>query len=277
MNLLRTWKYYNHAMIPATAPHKSVDEGELQKKSFWRNNKGALLARWTTAFDCGYETNWWYVIKDKPFDIAELKAKRRYEVNRGIKNFDVKLIDPTRYIEELYLIQIAAFSAYPEKYRPSVNEKEFKESIKKWKSFTVFGAFHRDTGMMVGYAYLAQKAADFVNFSVLKTNPEYEKLGLNAALVEKILAHYQNFLSDGGIICDGARSINHETSFQDYLEKYFNFRKAYCKLHIKYNPLFRWIVRLLYPMRKILLRLDSIGMAHSMNAILKMEEIYREG
>ena len=39
-------------------------------------------------------------------------------------------------------------------------------------------------------------------------------------------------------ICDGERNILHETSFQNYLEKYFGFRKAYCKLNLKYRCFF---------------------------------------
>ncbi len=31
-----------------------------------------------------------------------------------------------------------------------------------------------------------------------------------------------------GCICDGARIVQHETSFLDYLGKYFGFIKAYC-------------------------------------------------
>ena len=82
-------------------------------------------------------------------------------------------------------------------------------------------------------------------------------------------------LANGTIICDGARSINHETHFQDYLEKYFDFRKAYCKLHIEYNPKIKWSIPLLYSMRKMLLKFDGIGFVHQINAVLKMEEIVR--
>ena len=39
-----------------------------------------LLARWTEDFDCGYETEWWYVIKDTPLDLSKLKKKRRYDI-----------------------------------------------------------------------------------------------------------------------------------------------------------------------------------------------------
>ena len=53
-----------------------------------------------TCDDCGYETNWWYVVKDTPFDLNSLKAKRRYEINKGIKNFEVIDIDPKNYSED---------------------------------------------------------------------------------------------------------------------------------------------------------------------------------
>lgn len=234
-----------------------------------------LLARWTTEFDCGYETTWWYVIKDRPFDIMALKSKRRYEINKGIKNFDVKVIDPTRYEEEMYSIQVAAYSAYPEKYRPKVNKNGFTDSLANWGKYVVFGAFYRETNEMVGYAYFEQESDNYIDFKVLRTNPEYEKYSINAALVEKILSYLSSFLECGGIICDGARSISHETKFQDYLEKYFGFRKAYCKLHITYNPRMKWIVKMLFPFRRVLNRLDEIGLIHQINSVLYMEELCR--
>ena len=138
---MKNWKYYNHAAIPVTA----------------------LLERWTTEFDCGYETNWWYVVKDNPFDINALKSKRRYETNKGIKNFNVKEIEPMNYAD-----------------------------------------------------------------------------------------------------------------FQDYLEKYFGFRKAYCKLHIVYNPKVKWLIMLMFPIRRFLMKLDGIGKVHQINSVLRMEEIVRE-
>ena len=141
----------------------------------------------------------------------------------------------------------------------------------------VFGAFFRETGRLAGYARLSQSWADVVSFSVLKTDPEYEKYAVNAALVEKLLSHYADFLSAGGLISDGERSISHETHFQDYLEKYFGFRKAYCRLHVAYNPKIRWAVKLLYPFRGLLGRLDCIRAVHPINAVIRMEEICRRG
>ena len=99
--MMKTWKYYKHAMIPTTAPHEEIDEEVLKNKQFWKENKNALLARWTTDWDCGHETNWWYVIKDDSFDISSLKSKRRYEINKGKKNFTVKRINPMEYEDEI--------------------------------------------------------------------------------------------------------------------------------------------------------------------------------
>lgn len=269
------WRYYNHAAIPTVAPNKTPDCTLIENGNVWEMEGAPLLARWTTDFDCGFETNWWYVIKDEPFDIDALKAKRRYEINKGIKNFDVKIINPCEYKEELFRVRVAAFSAYPEKYRPTVDKDGFINGIENWAKFTVFGAFFRETNELTGYALLIKENESFLNFSVLKTNPAFEKYSVNAALVQKMLDNYTEFLSCGGIICDGARSISHETNFQNYLEKYFGFRKAYCHLHIRYNPKIKWLIEPLFLLRKVLLALDGIGIVHSVNGVLKMEEIRR--
>lgn len=271
------WRYYNHGAIPTVPPHENPDMGPLENKSIWKiGRKVPLLARWTTEFDCGYETNWWYIIKDTPFDISQLKAKRRYEVNKGIKYFDVRKIDPCDYKEELYSVQVAAFSAYPEKYRPTVDKQAMFSKIDQWGQYVVFGAFHRESGELSGYAFLMQTRHDYVDFNVLKTKPEQEKFSVNAALVAGILQYFHDFLLNGGMICDGARSIHHETAFQDYLEKYFGFRKAYCHLHVAYNPKIKWLIKLLFPVRKCLLKLDMLGMVHQINSVLKMEALVRE-
>lgn len=274
---MQGWRFYNHAAIPEGSPLSGVDLSPVEDGTIWKaEGERPLLARWTTDFDCDCESQWWYVIKDTPFDPAALKAKRRYEINKGQKNFEVRILDPRDCKEALYRVQVAAFSAYPSKYRPTVNKESFFAQTETWgKGTLVLGAFSRETGALSGYALLVEKDRNFVSFNVLKTDPVFEKYGVNAALVEKALDCYSDFLKNGGILCDGERNINHETAFQDYLQKYFGFRKAYCRLHIAYNPKIRWIVRLLYPFRRLLCKLDSIRPVHKVNAVLKMETICR--
>lgn len=276
---IKGWKYYNHAAVPTSAPHEDVDITPIENGKLWKfsGKMTPLLARWATDFDCGYETNWWYIVKDAPFDISAIKSNYRYKINKGKRNFDVRVIDPSDFKEELYQVEVAAFSGYPKKYRPTVNKDEFISNLDKWVNCIVFGAFFRETDELAGYTMITVTDAKWLDLFVQKTNPEFEKLQVNAALVEKVVTHYVDFLENGGIICDGSRSINHETNFQDYLEKYFGFRKAYCQLHIAYHPAIKWIIKLLYPVRGLLLRMDDIGIVHLINGVLRMEEICRRG
>lgn len=273
------WKYYNHAMIPTCAPHEEPDLTPIQDGSIWKVHKGGtpVLARWTTDWDCGYETEWWYVIKDTPFDITLLKAKRRYEIRRGEKYFDVKPIDPKEYIDALFEVQQEAFLAYPPKYRPIADREAFYKAARRWgtERVSVFGAFWRETGELCGYS-LVNVNDGYLGLSVQKTKPRYEKYQISAALVYAILGKYRALLDGGCYIADGARNILHETQFQDYLGKYFGFRRAYCRLHVAYNPKYRWIICLAYPFRKLWRKFDGISIVHSLNAILKMEEIVRK-
>lgn len=274
---MSSWKYYNHALLPTCAPHETPDLMELETGLIWKKRKKVILARWTTEYDAQIKTNWWYVIKDEPFDVNSLKSKRRYVINKGLKYFDVREINPADYVEELYSVQVDAFSAYPKKYRPVAKRKEFfclGKFFEKNKSYKMFGAFLIETGELCGYAYVREQGV-CIHLPVLKTKPQYEKIEVNAALVYGLLDYFKDRLESGSYICDGARSISHETAFQDYLEKYFGFRKAYCKLHIAYNPKTNWLIKVLFPLRRLLHLFDGIGIVHSVNAVLKMEEIAR--
>lgn len=126
--------------------------------------------------------------------------------------------------------------------------------------------------MLQGYA-IVKNHENYAAFSVLRTNPEAEKQGINAAMVDSILEKFRDRFHNGFYICDGERSIRHETAFQDYLEKYFAFRKSYCKLNIKYKLGFGFAVKMLYPFRKMIKGESKIG--SNVSGILKMEEINR--
>ena len=270
----KDWKYYNHAIIPSTEPHEEPVFSDSKKESIWKIGEGGipLLARWTTDFDCGYETGWWYVIKDTPFDISVLKSKRRYEINKGNKNFEVRRIDPLKYINQLFNVERMAFEGWPEKYRPVVKKAEFEKDITKWNKAIVYGGFDRKSNELCGYAYL-QEYPKHLEFNVLRVKPESERNGINAAMVSGILEDNKDRIGSNFYINDGARSIRHETAFQSYLEKYFGFRKAYCKLHIKYRFPVNIAVRMLYPFRNKISNESRMGSL--ICAVLKMEECRR--
>ena len=100
---MENWSVYNHAVIPTTPPDQTPDIRPIEDGSVWKiAGEKVFLARWSTDFDCAEATNWWYEIKDAPYDPAQIKAKHRYYVNQGRKNFRVARINPSEYIEELY-------------------------------------------------------------------------------------------------------------------------------------------------------------------------------
>ena len=269
------WSYYHHAMVPTAAPHEAVNLQPVEDGTIWKSEKGrVLLARWTSDFDRVSESGWWYVILDHPFDICRLKSKRRYEINKGCENFDVRKICPSDYKEDLFQVTQANYQSYPEKYRPTVQRETFLPSVDNWTG-NFYGGFHRETGRLCSYAKITING-NCANLVILRTDPAWEKLRINAAMVCQIVSDYGDFIRNGGYICDVSRSIAHETAFQDYLEKYFQFRKAYCKLHIRYSPAMKLAVSLLYPFRGQLRGLDENKLIHQINGILKMEEIVRQ-
>ncbi len=274
---IKGWRYYNHAAIPLTPPHEEPNLLPLEDNSIWNiEGRTPLLARWTREFDCGYETNWWYVIKDTPFDISSLKAKRRYEINKGIKNFEVCEINASDYKHELYHVVESAWAIYPEKYRPKLDYDAFLKDVDNWNYYKVYAAFQKETQKLCGYAILKRKDL-YIDFCVLKSIPEYEHFGVNAAMCYQIVMDHNSFFEDGGYICDGARNIVHETDFQNYLIKYFEFRRAYCHLELAFNPTVKWLVKLSYPFRGVIRKLGWCKWASQLASVLNMEEIRREG
>ena len=115
----------------------------------------------------------------------------------------------------------------------------------------------------------------YISLYELKAKPSQEKKQLNAALVYGLLDYYGKELAQGRYIVDGERSILHETLFQDYLEKYFGFRKAFCRLHVSYRSGIMQIVACLYPIRSLMERLSGTRLFCHISSVLKMEEIIR--
>lgn len=270
------WKYYNHAMIPDCAPHEEADISPVRSGEIWQNCRGGgypLFARWTTDWDCGCETNWWYIVRSGRYDIDQLSKSARKHIRQAQKKCIVREINDEE-VQELYNCYKAAYK----RYSNADNFSDF-ESIKNafinrnHDSRKYYGAYEIDTNHLVGF-FICTIYTDYIEINTSKFDAEYMNLRPSDALHHYVL---EQWLNNPKIkyICSGSRSINHETNVQEYKITTFGFRKAYCKLHIEYNPRIKWAIPLLYPMRKTLLKFDGIGLIHQINAVLKMEEIVR--
>ena len=134
------------------------------------------------------------------------------------------------------------------------------------------GAFLKDTDTMIGYA-IYNLFDDWIEYSVVKTDPEYLNTQVNAALAYFGVERYMR----PGIkyIHGGWRTMIHESNYQEYLLKNFEFRKAYCKLHIQYRPLMKLAVNVLYPFRGIIKKFSKNKLIYQVWCTMRQEEIHR--
>ena len=273
------WEYYNHALVPTLPPHIDPDISWMKDSDRWKeyaDGKMPLFARWVSDFDCSEETEWWCIIKDTPFDIMSLKSNRRSLITRGLKRVDVKVIIPADYAEQMSNILVKEWKYYDDSYEEENDRQKLTDDFKKLTMKNLgnaeyLGAFLKDTNTMIGYA-IYNLFDDWIEYSVVKTDPEYLNTQVNAALAYFGVERYMR----PGIkyIHGGWRTMIHESNYQEYLMKNFGFRKAYCKLHIQYRPLMQIAVNVLYPLRGMIKNVKNKWI-YTVWCALQQEEIRR--
>ncbi|HPJ01296.1 MAG TPA: hypothetical protein PKU80_00450 [Candidatus Limiplasma sp.] len=272
------WMYYNHALIPTTAPHETVDEKPLHQKDFWKSvdsDGHPLLARWTTDYDCHEQTSWWHIVKDTPFDFSDIGYRYRKRVRKGIKNFEVRVIDPTEYAEALYQVEVEAASDYPANCRQKVDHDQFIKSLYERRNGITFAAFSLEDHSLAGYLYDIVHES-YIEGLLLKAKPSQKKKEVSSALIYGELEYFAKALTEDMYIMAGERTVYHPPQHQEYLEKTFGFRKAYCRLHIQYRQGVKQMIDCLYPLRGLIRCLSRIKLFYQISAVLKMEEIARQ-
>jgi len=270
------WIYYHSFLQPRSFPHIKVSLSQDEAKELLASSKVSFL-RWTSKFDCGYQTRWWHVIKDDKSDLSLLSSNTRSKIRRGQKNCTVCKIDPLYLAINGYEVYKAAFRRYKGRVKP-ISEENFKNIIFLTANFPqiveYFGVFYKDK--LVGYSmnYIQDNA---VNYSTIKYHPDYLKYYSSYALIFEMDNHYLNE-RNMKYVNDGERSIYHQSNIQEYLINKFKFRKAYCKLNIVYSPKIKLLVNWLYPVRKLFQKINvhlNISLLRKVNAMLNQEEIRR--
>lgn len=266
------WKYYNHAMISNTAPDVVPDLKPILDGTIWKKTNGniPLLATWTTDFNCDEKTNWWYIIKKAPYVFEDLDKRKKKQIRRASNRIEVIKIEPINELDNIWSIYKSAFARY-DSFDNFVDEKSFKENIDY--SLDWWMAYDKETHMAIGWMNF-QKHINYVTIVSAKYDPNYMKYGTSAAIYNTILSYYLNEVGFS-YIESGERSINHETNVQQYKIDTFKFQKVYCKLNVAYNPKIRWIVKALFPFRKLFRRANGSILLHQLNSVLLIEEIVR--
>ena len=286
----KSWKIYNRAFLLDAPPHITIENRlkfhdiKQYYKEYNRIRANALFSIYTQYYDVPFETTYWYIIKDNALDIQSLASKERYEIRKGTKRVEVKIINPLKYVKAIYYISQIAFSTYGKGYRPNFTEEKTIKQIEKLVSDGVitYGAFLKpgvDDSLNEGLCgFLHVKLKDgVITLIQQKALPEYEKHGLNAALIYNFLMDHQDLIAKGQLyICDGGRAIRHKTGFQDYLEKYFKFRKAYSVLCFVAPWYIKIVLLLTKPFKALLSEniplLYNLKMVHEYQSIAKQTE-----
>jgi hypothetical protein len=106
-------------------------------------------------------------------------------------------------------------------------------------------------------------------FSSIKFDPAFLKLYSGYALIHTMNQHYLEAMGFQ-YVCNGARSISHDTNMHEFLIRNFGFEKVYTTLNLYYRWPLGWMVALAYPFR------GPLGRAvPSLKKILLLEEFRR--
>ncbi len=226
---------------------------ELQKKL------GGWWVSWTDGFAAEADAAKWHAVVCRQFvPLENMPAKRRYEVNRGFKNCDVRRVDAAEIAQNGYETHVAALAGYTAGRPVSVPSREdFSARVLTDMPFGDikhhWAAYHQ--GRMIAFAQCWLYDRIEVDYTLIKLHPESRPLYAGYALVQRMNEFYlreQSF----EYVNDGWRSILHETAVQDFLTGKFNFEKVGARLHIAFRPPLGALLNVSAPLHPILRKFD---------------------
>lgn len=264
--MLSTWRKYQNILEPDGPPHIAVDASEVVNAI---KHSNAILARWVSNFDCKEETDFWYVIKDTSFNLLDTNHKVRNKIKKGLKNCRIEIISKEIFIESAYEVYMKAFQNYNTFYKPMLKD-QFIQTISQLDDSYEFWGVYNASDKLIGFSQ-NRIEFDVCKFSVTKFHPDYLKMRPSEALFYSMIEHYFS-IANIKYIHNGTRSIGHDTNIQDFLIKKFNFRKAYCRLHVKYHPMIKILVFLLYPFR-VFFKMFNFKFFRKISVLLVQENI----
>ena len=259
------FEIYRHAWRYAKAPDCEPELSDSQCDELLR--QGGWFVRNTFDFDQKEESEFWYVIKDSFGGLDEHTQNERKKIRHALRSFDYKLVDNNYLRVKAYPIVKATYKDYNVTDR-EMNHDVFNEYLDRCSEnkFDYWGVFDKETQELVGFCAV-HIFEDSCEYGVIGFYPKYKH---NATYPYYGFFYKMNeyYLGEKKFkyVSDGSRSVTEHSNVQPFLEQNFKFRKAYCKLKIRYKWWFGAIVKMLYPFRKLIKNRNVRG-------VLLMEEI----
>ncbi len=248
---------------PHEEPKLTVDECKKLLK------QGGLMVRNTYDFDCQQPTCFWNLIKDQFEGFREFSSSTRNRVQKSLGKLNFRRIDSDLIKQKGYPILKATFDDYATADRP-MNQQVFDDYLChcRSKDYEYWGVFDSNSNEFIGFCAnrLWNETAEY---GIIGIRPRYKHNG-TFPYYGLFYSMNQYYLQEKGLkyVTDGSRSITEHSNIQNFLIEKFNFRKAYCQLHVHYNWWMKIAVKMLYPFRKIIT-------IPQVKAILNMEAMQR--
>ncbi len=236
------------------------------------NAVGGHFVRWTDGFGENKCSDYYAVTCNRFTSIDEMKAKGRSEINRGLKNCQVKQVDARWLGENGYEVYFKAFERYRVTVGVPLDEAAFKRYYSLHAPFEdivqCWGIFHQDR--LIGFGICDVYDRVEVNYTMIKVHPDFLPLYPSYALIYRMNEHYLGKLGFE-YSNDGFRALVHQTNVQDFLAKKFGFAFNSTNLHVYYRPALKLAVAATYPCRWLLGRAGG-----RLKALYAMESIRRQ-
>ncbi|MDD2367839.1 MAG: hypothetical protein PHQ90_00975 [Sulfuricurvum sp.] len=267
------WYTYHGALLPSVPPHHNITlDKQTQQELLVKS--GAYFIRWTDHFDLPKESSFWYVIKDKPESLESYKSKVRNQIKKGLNLCIVEPASAYEISETGYTVYRKAVIGYQHNDEP-IQESLFKNqyfALQNDKNHEFWVVKERASEKVIAYAHTILDG-NMCSYSSIKFDPDYLHLYGGYALIFAMNTHYLNE-RHFNYVSDGARSIAHSTNIQEFLIQKFQFRKAFCNLHLAYRKDIGYLVKMLYPFRHRLTHFQH-PLLRKLSTLLIQEELCR--
>jgi len=245
-------KLYKNVWVSEHAPHNTSKLTEEECNALFKQGGWAILD--ISDFDSSSETGFYAVIKDQFGDMEELTKKVRTKVRKALKTYEIRkatLDEMLRYGADIYY---NAFAKYKVKSCSPVSKETLEERFRK-----VAESDEYDAWIMFRIEDHAPVAWSITH--VFENMCEYETVKVDAAFLDSTYPSYglfftmnQHYLAERKLsyVNAGWRSVTQHSNIQPFLIEQFNFRKAYCRMNMKYKFPLNVAVSLMFPLRKIM-------------------------
>lgn len=234
------WIYSKRGLISNEDPSKAIIVSQQEIKELIGQYPEAIYVRWVSDFDNPEKGgDYYYVLRDQPFDLAELPSKTRNQIRKCLKNCVVRRVSGFEIANgggyDVYTQEIRRFKERGMQSGRVLTEEEFNHWIKN-ETQDLWSVFYED--IVIAFA-ICRPVGRCINLVTWKADYTHYKLlyPIYGLLYEMI----NGYLSSGmyKYVFDGGRSMTEHSNVQEFLLTKMGFRKANTRL----RTYFRWWLR----------------------------------